>query len=118
MFMPAKWRSVVRFMGGTSDDHAMVPAKPGDGIETVEFVEVGTPAAPGSALDRLGEQNETIRSQIVHIGTRLEEIALLKHEFTSLHESIAAIIVEHPQLQAQVVERDELLRRERETSGR
>lgn len=116
--MPAKWRSVVRFMGGTSDDHAMVPAKRADGIETVEFVEVETPAPAGSALDRLGEQNETIRSQIAHIGTRLEEISVLKHEFTSLHETIAGIIIEHPQLQAQVVERDELLRRERETVGR
>lgn len=117
--MPAKWRSVVRFMGGASEseDHPQLPAKAADAIETVEFVEVEPPPTT-SALDRLGEQNETIRSQIDHIGTRLEEIALLKQEFTSLHESIAAIIIEHPQLQAQLVERDELLRRERDISGR
>lgn len=115
--MPAKWRSVVRFMGGTpeSEDHPAV--RPPDPIETVEFVEVDPPqpAAPMSSLDLLGEQNETIRSQIGHIGTRLEELANLKQDFTSLHESIASIIIEHPQLQAHVVEKDELLKRERES---
>jgi crescentin len=78
-----------------------------------------SPAPPDQAhlLDAIGQQDEMIRVRISHLANRLEDVASLKSDFSSLIEPISSFAAEYPRLRVKLAETEAILQDERETNA-
>jgi crescentin len=120
--MENSWVSIKRrFLSGQSEESGEI----GPGA-TAEASPGQAPAAPaasrplitGEMLDATGRQSEMIRVGMGQVIERLDEIARLRDDFSTLvMEPIDNLITDYPFVQAKLLEAEELLKQEQDSGA-